>query len=63
MKIILDRGKCTGLGMCEALAAAYFEIDDDGELVLLNEEVAPEDLDSVRQAVQGCPTEALRLAP
>ncbi|MGW6458875.1 ferredoxin [Streptomyces sp. NPDC055078] len=63
MKITLDRGKCTGLGMCEALAPDFFEIDEDGELVLLKEDASDGDLDAVRQAIEACPTEALRLAP
>ena len=29
MKIQVDRDKCEGLGMCEAMAHEYFEVDDD----------------------------------
>jgi len=61
MKITVDRVKCTGLGICESLAPNVFEVDDDGDLVLLTETVSDEDLEGVREAVAGCPTEALRL--
>lgn len=61
MKCKVDRDKCTGLGICESLAPAYFEVDDDGDLVQLKEDVSPEDLQSVREAIDGCPTEALSL--
>lgn len=61
VKVVLDRAKCTGIGICESLASGTFEIDDDGELVLLQEEVAPDDLADVEAAVLQCPTEALRL--
>jgi ferredoxin len=61
MKIVLDRGKCTGLGICEAQAPSHFEIDDDGDLVILGDEVAADQLDEVKAAVQGCPTAALKL--
>ena len=61
MKIEVDRAKCTGLGICEALAPAFFEVGVDGELLQLSSTVAGNDLDEVRAAVDGCPTEALRL--
>ena len=61
MKITVDRVKCTGLGICESLAPNVFEVDDDGELVLLTANVSDEDLEGVREAIAGCPTEALRL--
>ena len=61
MKIIVDRAKCTGLGICESLAPDVFEVDDDGNLVLLAEEVPDGGLDDVESAIAGCPTEALRL--
>lgn len=61
MKIIVDRTKCTGLGICESLAPDAFEINDEGELVLKTEEVPDGQLADVESAVSGCPTEALRL--
>lgn len=61
MKITVDYAKCTGLGICESLAPNVFEVDDNGDLVLLTETISGEDLEGVREAVAGCPTEALRL--
>ena len=63
MKIIVDQGRCTGLGICESLAPDHFEIDEDGELVVLDATVPDSDLEDVRRAVEGCPTEALRIQP
>ncbi len=63
MKIIVDQGRCTGLGICESLAPDHFEINEDGELVLLDATVSDSDLEEVRSAVEGCPTEALRIQP
>lgn len=63
MRISVDRTRCTGLGICEAHAPDVFEVNDDGDLVLATESVSPEMLEGVRQAVAGCPTEALRLEP
>ena len=61
MKIEVDYGKCTGLGICESLAPGYFEVNQDGDMVQLEEDVSDADLKAVEEAVSGCPTEALRL--
>lgn len=61
MKIFVDRAKCTGLGICESLAPEHFEVDDDGVLVLLEENVTDADRQAVNEAIAGCPTEALKL--
>lgn len=60
MKIIVDRVKCTGLGICESLAPDVFEVNDAGDLELKTEQVPDGLLADVEAAVAGCPTEALR---
>jgi len=62
MKILLDRAKCTGLGICESLAPDVFEVNEGGDLVMLTDVVPDGLLDDVEAAIAGCPTEALRLA-
>lgn len=61
MKIIVDRGKCTGLGICESLAPDVFEVDDAGDLVLNTDTVPDDRLTEIGEAVDGCPTAALRI--
>ena len=61
MKVEVDVAKCTGLGICESLASEFFEVNDAGDLVLLKEDITAEELQSVEEAVSGCPTEALRI--
>lgn len=61
MKVHLDRTKCTGLGICESLAPEFFEVGDDGELLMLKEDISDGELQEVEEAVAGCPTEALRI--
>ncbi len=34
MRIEVDRDKCEGLGMCEAMAHEYFELDDDDTMTV-----------------------------
>jgi ferredoxin len=61
MKIQVDYTKCTGHGVCESFAPNLFEINDDGDLVLKSDIVPDEMLDDVHQAIDACPTLALRL--
>jgi ferredoxin len=61
MRVEVDFTKCTGLGICESLAPDVFEVNDEGDLVLLKADISDEELQDVEAAVSGCPTEALRL--
>lgn len=61
MKVAVDRTKCLGQGVCEARASDTFGIGDDGLVVILAENVAPDRLATVRAAVEGCPNQALSL--
>jgi ferredoxin len=59
MRIVVDRSRCTGLGMCEAEAPDLFEVQDDGTLLVLDESPGAAHRDAVQAAVEACPTEAL----
>lgn len=59
--VTVDFDKCTGLGICESLAPDFFEVNDDGELIVLKEDISDGDLQEVEEAVAGCPTEALKI--
>ena len=60
-RIVVDRDKCEGLGMCEAMASDYFELDDDDEMHVLQEDVPDADRGHVHAATQACPVLALTL--
>jgi ferredoxin len=61
MRISVDRDVCEGLGMCEAMAHEYFELDDDEQLTLLDESPPEDARPAVHAAVEACPVQALRL--
>ena len=61
MRIIVDRGRCTGLGICESLAPDVFEVNEAGDLELKTGRVPDGQLAGVEEAVASCPTEALRI--
>lgn len=61
MRIEADRGKCDGLGMCEAMAPDFFEVGDDGTVVVLDESPGEEHRTDLAAAVDSCPVLALKL--
>jgi ferredoxin len=60
--VIVDRDKCTALGICESIAPGHFEVDDSGDLVVLRDDVGPDETQTLQEAVDACPTVALRLS-
>jgi ferredoxin len=61
MKIVADYDTCEGLGMCQAMADQYFELDDDDMMTILDENPPESDRALVTAAVAACPVQALRL--
>ncbi|MFI9601202.1 ferredoxin [Streptomyces sp. NPDC052043] len=61
MKIVLDRPRCEGHGLCEEAAPRLMHLDDEGELVLDREEVGEADAALANAAVRVCPVAALRV--
>ena len=61
MRITVDRDRCEGLGMCEAMAHEFFEVDDDEVMHVLDESPAQEHRAKVHAAVEACPVLALSL--
>ncbi len=61
MRVVVDRGVCQGVGMCESFAPEVFEVEDDGQVVVHESEVAGTDRETLQQAVDSCPTLALSL--
>jgi ferredoxin len=63
MRIVVDRDRCIGTGICESIAADVFEVQDDGTMRLVVDEVEETDRDRMEQAVARCPTSALKIMP
>jgi ferredoxin len=60
-RIVLDRARCEGHGLCEEAAPQLMHLDDDGELVLDREEITEAELPLANAAVRVCPVAALRI--
>ena len=62
MRVVVDVQRCRGAGLCALTAPEVFDQDeDDGTVVVLNEEPPPELHDVVGAAVQLCPNSVIRL--
>jgi ferredoxin len=64
MKIVLDRPRCEGHGLCEEVAPKLMHLDDAGELILDVEVVDDNDqasIEAAKAAVRVCPVAALKL--
>ena len=61
MKVVVDTDRCGGHGLCEAVAPDYFEVQGNGLVQVLRDDVDPADLVDVEDAVASCPTEALKI--
>ncbi|GAA2140972.1 hypothetical protein GCM10009844_11080 [Nocardioides koreensis] len=61
MRIVVDRDRCEGLGMCEAMAHEFFELDDDDVMHVLEPAPGAEHRSQVVAAVASCPVQALGL--
>lgn len=62
MKVVHSQGTCGGVESCVELAPDYFQIDDDGLTRVTRSDISDEDLERVTDAVNECPTGALRLS-
>jgi ferredoxin len=62
MKVVVDQDKCISSGNCVLNASAVFDQrDEDGVVVLLNENPPAEQADNVRQAVAECPAAVISI--
>lgn len=61
MKVKVDFDLCESNALCEAIAPATFEIDDDDFLQILDENVTDENRNTVERAVASCPKSAISI--
>jgi len=61
MRVAVDLTKCTGHGICESIAEDVFEVQDDGSVLIHNDERPESDRQRMQKAVTQCPAAALHL--
>ena len=61
MKVNVDYDACEANAVCMGIAPEVFEVDDDDNLWIRQDPVAPDLEERVRQAVASCPKAALSI--
>jgi len=59
MRVLPDRGKCQGYGNCAVTEPRVFDLDEDGFVKLLVDDIPEELWDEIKEAARGCPMRAL----
>ena len=63
MKVSVEADKCVAAGHCVLAAPEVFDQnEEDGVVIVLDDEPDPEFHEAVRQAAQLCPAAAIRLS-
>jgi ferredoxin len=59
LRVIVDRGRCCGYGLCAQLCPEVYKLDENG-LVYVESELIPGGLEEeAREGAAACPAEAL----
>jgi ferredoxin len=61
LRVIVDRDICQNHGQCVFAAPQVFELDEEGELVLLDDEPDESLRAAVEEASDVCPTQAITI--
>jgi ferredoxin len=61
MRMNVDYDRCTGLGVCEAMAPRVFRLDDDGTMRIVDRSLAVALRSSLEDVVSACPTQAITI--
>jgi ferredoxin len=62
MKVTVDAEKCVASGQCVLAAAAVFDqSEDDGVVILLNDNPDSDQYEAVRTAAQMCPASVIHV--
>ncbi|WP_020389713.1 ferredoxin [Kribbella catacumbae] len=61
MKIEVTRSTCVGAGQCVLVADDLFDQDDDGLVVLIEEDPGEDRVESARLAASLCPARAIQV--
>ena len=59
MKVVVNKDNCIGCGACEAVCPEVFQLNDEGLSTVICDNVAKDFEDNAREAVEGCPTNAI----
>ena len=59
MKVIINKDKCLGCGMCVGINSDVFDFDDDGLAVADSDKISDENIEEIKDAINSCPVGAI----
>ncbi len=59
MNANVDKDTCIGCGLCPSICPEVFEMDDDGKAQAISPDVPEEHEESVKEAAENCPVNAI----
>lgn len=60
MKVYVDQDLCISCGLCIDICPAVFDWNDDGKADVIVDEVPANAEDDAREAMESCPSEAIK---
>ena len=61
VKIIFEREKCIGCGLCQNLCPKYWKMAEDGKAEFLGSKEELEEVECNQEAADSCPTQCIRI--
>lgn len=58
-KVEVDYGLCESNGVCMGVIPEVFDLDDEDDLHVLQDEITPDNEEKIREAVRQCPRQAI----
>jgi ferredoxin len=58
-KVEVDYGLCESNGVCMGVIPEVFDLDDEDDLHVLQDEITPDNEEQIREAVRQCPRQAI----
>lgn len=59
LRVIADRSRCCGYGLCAQMCPEIYTLDADGLIVLAQDTVPPGLEEAAREGAAACPAEAI----
>ena len=61
LKVIIDRSRCCGYGLCATICPEVYKLDADGIVFLESDDVPAGLEESAKEGAESCPAEAIRI--
>lgn len=60
-KVVINKDKCLGCGMCVGIESDVFDFDDDGLAKANNDNINDDNKENVNNAIDSCPVAAIEV--